>query len=81
MNFENVLNDGYVVAADDWLGVVVVWDGKTKFEMFKQRDADTWVCVDYFGATVATASDAKLRARKWLANTYDKMEQFFGEAA
>lgn len=81
MDFESVLKDGYVVAADDWLGVVVVWDGTTKFEMWRQRDENTWMCVDWFGTSVDSAFAAKQRARKWLANTYEKMEQFFGEAA
>ena len=81
MDFESVLKDGYVVAADDWLGVVVVWDGTTKFEMWRQRDVDAWMCVDWFSTSVENAFAAKQRARKWLAKTYDQMERFFGEAA
>jgi hypothetical protein len=81
MSLESALREGYIVAADSWLDVVVVWDGTTKFEMYKQRDLDTWVCIDYFSTTVANAFEAKVRAKKWIANTYETLEKFFGEAA
>lgn len=81
MEFESVLKDGYVVAADDWLGVVVVWDGTTKFEIWRQAGTDAFYCIDWFSDRVDNTFAAKQRAKKWIAETYDKMEVFFGEAA
>lgn len=81
MNLELVLQYGCIVAADDWLEVVVVWDGDRKFEVFRERETGVWACADYWSTSVSSLKEAKLCARKRLANIYEQMEKFYGEAA
>lgn len=81
MNLEDVLKFGCIVAADDWMEVVVVWNGDRMFEVHHEREDGVWVCADFWSCNVASVEEAKTRARKYLANLYDKMERFYGEAA
>lgn len=81
MTLEQILGVGYIVAADEWLNAMVHWDGKTKFEIWCQRDTNAWGLADYFSTDVKDIAAAKLIARKRLAKIYDQMEQFYGEAA
>lgn len=81
MNFEDVLGGGYVVAADDWMNLMVVWNGSATFNVYSLVSDDTYVAVDVFTREVASAFEAKTAARKWIANQYDEMERYYGEAA
>lgn len=81
MNLEDVLGGGYVVAADDWMNLMVVWNGSGTFNVYTMATTEIYKNVDSFYILVANAYDAKRVARKYIANKYDDMERFFGEAA
>lgn len=82
MTLEQILEDGYVVAADEWLNMIVVWNGCGTFNVWSQVESDAYRntdCFTKYGA--ASPHEAKQIARKRLAKIYDQMEQFYGEAA
>lgn len=78
---ESVLETGYVVAADDWMGVIVVWNGSRTFEVHAMIDGVPARVTDTFTREVDCAWAAKLAARKWIANVYEEMQDYHGEAA
>ena len=81
MTFEQILDGGYVVAADDWLNMVIVWNGSGTFNVYAHVEGDAYRSTDCFTRAVANAYEAKLAARKWIANTYDSMERYYGQEA
>lgn len=82
MTLEQILDGGYVVAADDWLNMLVVWNGSGTFNVWSHVEGDAYRNTDVFTKYgVANAFEAKRHARKWLANVYDQMERTYGEAA
>ena len=82
MTLEQILDGGYVVAADDWLNMLVVWNGSGTFNVWSHVEGDAYRNVDMFTKYgVANAFEAKCHARKWLANVYVETETFMGEAA
>lgn len=82
MTLEQILDGGYVVAADDWLNMIVVWNGSATFNVWSHVAGDTYRNVDVFTKyQVSNAFEAKRHARKWLANMYLEMERYHGEAA
>lgn len=78
---ESILETGYAVAADDWMGVVVIWNGSGTFEVWTMYEGVPRSLTDTFLRPVTSAWEAKLAARKWLANQYDEMERYHGVAA
>lgn len=77
MNFEEILGGGYVVAADSWLNAIVVWNGSGTFNVWAHVEGDTFRNTDTFMKFgIENAYQAKLHARKWLANVYNDMEQY-----
>lgn len=83
MILEELLEDGYIVVADGWMNVVVVWNGSVTFNVYshvEDRDykhSDTFVHYGCFNTY-----EAKQVAKKWVANLYDQMERYFAlEAA
>ena len=82
MDFETLLGNGYVVAADDWMNFVVVWNGSATFNVWSQRSTTDWAeCEVFTHYEVRDAAHAKLIARKWIAARYTEMEEYFGQEA
>lgn len=83
MTLEQIVDGGYVVAADDWLNMIVVWNGSATFNVWAHVEGNTYRNTDAFTRyNVSHAHAAKQIARKWLANVYDQMEGYFNwEAA
>lgn len=85
MDFETMLGDGYVVAADDWMNVVIVWNGHSTFNVWSQRSPTDWANCDVFtydaGIGVENVWHAKQIALTWIHRQYNEMEQYFGQEA
>lgn len=80
MDFETMLGNGYVVAADDFMNMVIVWNGSATFGVWSQRSETDWAECDVFTHYgVENAFHAKQIARKWIANQYDAMDRYFDE--
>ena len=82
MEFESMLGNGYVVAADDWMNVVIVWNGSATFNVWSQRSETDWAECDAF--TVYDVSDvfeAKRVAKRWIDARYNEMEEYFEREA
>lgn len=76
MTFEQILDGGYVVAADDWLNMIVVWNGREMFDVWSHVEGDAYRNIDVFTRyNIMTPRMAKVAAKKWLANVYDEMER------
>jgi hypothetical protein len=76
MTFEDIVDGGYVVAADDWLNMLVVWNGSATFNVWSLVEDNAYRSVECFTRRVSHAFEAKQVARKWLANIYDQMETY-----
>jgi hypothetical protein len=77
MTFEEIVDGGYVVAADDWLNMLVVWNGSGTFNVWSLADENVYRNVDCFTRyNVSHPHQAKTVANKWLANIYDQMETY-----
>jgi hypothetical protein len=77
MTFEEIVDSGYVVAADDWLNMIVVWNGHDIFNVWSLADENAYRNVDFFTRyNIITPRMAKDVARKWLANIYDQMQDY-----
>lgn len=74
MNLENVIGNGYAVAADSWLNVIVIWDGSGLFKMYRQIDVDAWTQVDSDWIYVRDAYSAKVQAQRWIDHEYENLE-------
>ena len=82
MTFEQILNDGYVVAADDWMNVIIVWNGSGTFNVWSHVEGDAYRRTDIFMKFgLENAYQAKLYARKWIQNVYDEMDGYFNQEA
>ena len=60
MTFEQILDGGYVVAADDWLNMVIVWNGSGTFNVYAHVEGDAYRSTDCFTRAVANAYEASL---------------------
>jgi hypothetical protein len=80
MTLEQILDNGYVVAADDWMNVIVVWNGSATFNVWSEADVNAYRNVECFTKQVSNALEAQRHARAWIQNVYDEMEGFY-EAA
>ena len=77
MTFEDIVDGGYVVAADDWMNMLVVWNGSATFNVWSLVEDNAYREVDVFTRyEISNAFEAKQVARKWLANIYDQMESY-----
>ena len=75
MNLERLLEDGVIVAADDWLNMIVIWNGSATFNVWSHVEGDAYRNVDSFTRyNIQNVAMAKLSGRKYLANVYDQME-------
>lgn len=83
MTLEQILEHGHVVvAADDWMNMIVVWNGHDTFNVWSHVEDDAYRNTDVFTRyNIMTPRMAQVAARKWLANVYDEMERSYGEAA
>lgn len=82
MTFEQILNDGYVVAADDWMNVIVVWNGSGTFNVWSHVEDNAYRRTETFMKFgLEDAYEAKLYARKWIQNVYDEMDSYFNREA
>jgi hypothetical protein len=82
MNFDTVLGDGYVVANDDYLNLLVVWNGSATFNVWSKRDENTWVeCEVFTHYELDNTFHAKQIAKNWIAEQYRIMEEYFGQEA
>ena len=48
MTFEQMLGYGYVVAADDFLNAIVVWNGKGTFDVYTEDSYAVSFCLGSF---------------------------------
>ena len=74
MTFEQMLGYGYVVASDDFLGAIIVWNGKETFDVFTEDDYRSYRFVVCFSQNVKDASEAKKTALKWISAEYNSLE-------
>ena len=89
MTLEQILDGGYVVAADDWMNMIVVWNGSATFNVWAQVEGNAYRNTDCFTKKVdgdgsaggASAFHAKTIARRWLANVYEEMDGHFNREA
>lgn len=82
MEFESMLGNGFVVAADDWMNVVIVWNGSATFGVWSQRSETDWAECDAFTHyDVEDVFHAKAIAENWVAKRYNEMEEYFGQEA
>ena len=89
MTFEDVLGGGYVVAADSWLNMIVVWNGSATFNVWSNVEGDAYRLAETFTRKVdgdgsaggSSAFHAKTIARRWLANVYEEMDGHFNREA
>lgn len=82
MTLEQILDGGYVVAADDWMNMIVVWNGSGTFNVWAHVEGNAYRNTDMFTKYgVANAFEAKRIARNWLANVYDQMDGYFNAEA
>jgi hypothetical protein len=82
MDFNTVLGNGYVVASDDYMNLLVVWNGSATFNAWSKRDENTWVeCEGFTHYEVENAFHAKQIAKNWIAEQYRIMEEYFGQEA
>lgn len=74
MTLEKLTNLGFIVAADDELDCVVLWDGVSKFELYKRinpkhYNGQGWKCCDWFSCGVCCdVKVARMRAKEYLAD-------------
>lgn len=81
MTLEQMVRDKYVVAADDWMNMVVVWNGSVTFEVYSNTNGPEYSWQKAFRHRCANVFEAKRIAQKWIADQYNMMEAYFGEAA
>ena len=82
MTMEQLLKCGYIVEADDWMNLVVVWNGSATFNVYCPIDANEYREVDCFTRyNCSNVWNARLIARKWIADRYSEMENYFGQEA
>lgn len=82
MDFYTVLGDGYVVAYDDYMNLLVVWNGSGTFNVWTKRDEMAWVeCEVFTHYEVDNAFQAKQLAKNWIAEQYRIMEEDFEQEA
>ena len=48
MEFHRMLNDGFIVAHDEWLDMAVRWNGSATFEIFSEVRPGAWALVETF---------------------------------
>lgn len=80
MTLEQILNEGYLVAADDWMNVIVHWNGSATYVVYRNVE-DAWVPHDRFILGTKNTYDAKQKARHYLNGYYNDMAHHFGQAA
>ena len=74
MTFEQMLGYGYVVAADDFLNAIVVWNGKGTFDVYTEDSYRCFRLVVSFTRHVQTHHEAKKTALKWISAEYNSLE-------
>lgn len=81
MTLEQITKDSYIVAADDWMNVVVEWNGSATSNVRSNVSGDDWVNKDCFTHRAESAFAAKKVAADWIANQYTQMEVYFEREA
>ena len=83
MEFHRMLNDGFIVAHDEWLDMAVRWNGSATFEVFSEVRPGVWAQIETFTNyevrngfhETPTHDAARAIARDYFAETYNRMEQ------
>jgi hypothetical protein len=78
MEFHRMLNDGFIVAHDEWLDMAVRWNGSATFELFSEVRPGVWALVETFmdfNARGGNQDYARKVARLHFDGIYDRMEQ------
>ena len=78
MEFHRMLNDGFIVAHDEWLDMAVRWNGSATFEIFSEVRPGAWAQIETFmdfNARGGNQDYARTVARDYFAETYNRMEQ------
>lgn len=73
MNIYEAINDGWVVGADEWLSLIVVWYGGATFIVFSENSNRSWVENDVFTDYEANSSNASLKAKKYFERIHEEM--------
>lgn len=68
MNLQGLTEIGVIVAADEELDCLVLWNEDTKFELFRRQKDGTWRCCDWFSCGVVGVPHARQRAKEYLAD-------------
>lgn len=69
MNLQGLTDIGFIVAADDELDCIVLWDSVSKFELYKRQKDGTYRCCDWFNCGVCCdVKLARMRAKEYLAD-------------
>jgi len=78
MEFHRMLNDGFIVAHDEWLDMAVRWNGSATFELFSEVRPGVWALVETFmdfNARGGNQDYARKVAREYFDGIYNRMEQ------
>jgi len=73
MNIYEAINGGQVVGADEWLNMIVVWNGGATFNVFSENSNRSWVENDVFTDYKANSSNASLKAKKYFERIHEEM--------
>ena len=83
MEFHRMLNDGFIVAHDEWLDMAVRWNGSATFELFSEVRPGVWAQIETFTNyevrngfhETPTHDAARAIARAKFDEIYAEMEQ------
>jgi hypothetical protein len=78
MEFHRMLNDGFIVAHDEWLDMAVRWNGSATFELFSEVRPGAWALVETFmdfNARGGNQAYARKVALEYFDGIYNRMEQ------
>lgn len=71
MNYKDAISSGQIVCENESLGMIVVWDGNNKFQVFDVWDLNNVMEVDEFTCYTKTLDSAKMAAE----NYFDELMQ------
>ena len=78
MEFHRMLNDGFIVAHDEWLDMAIRWNGSATFEIFSEVRPGAWALVEAFidfNARGGNQDYARTVARAKFEEIYADLEQ------
>lgn len=73
MNFKEIISYGDIVCENDSLGMVIVWDGKNKFQVFDVWNLDNVLEVDSFTCHTKNLNSAKMAAENYFDELFQEV--------